>query len=173
MAEREKTGISSSSYEGANLVRLGPCCLNSFNLCHLFSGPVSKSSHTGSWGFHVWILWGWETWTLTITMTESSCLQDIPYRHHKIRRKLGPVFFKHGSLGTTDFSFKHPSRKGCASLVGGKIQAPGGHSTQGLPLQSTQLIHIKQIPHLANGYFKGCAPNTRMHVEKMASHWLG
>ena len=109
----------------------------------------------------------------TITMTESSCLQDTPYGHHKIRRKLGPVFFKHGSLGTMDFSFKHPSRKGCASLIGGKIKPPGGHSTQGLPMQSTQLIHIKQIPHLANGYFKGCAPNTRMHVEKMESHWLG
>ena len=49
--------------------------------------------------------------TETMTMTESSCLQDTPYRRHKIRRKLGPVVFKHGSLGIRTFPSNIPVEK--------------------------------------------------------------
>lgn len=135
-----KTRISSSSYEGTNLVRLGPCCLNSFKPLPPPLRPYFQIQSHWELGLSCMSTGGLgDMNTETITMTESSCLQDTPYGHHKIRRKLGPVFFKHGSLGTTDFSFKHPSRKGCASLVGSKIKPPEGTALRVSPCRALSL----------------------------------
>lgn len=61
---REKTGISSSSYEGTNLVRLGPCCLNSFKPLPPPLRPCFQIQSHWELGLSCMNTGGWETWTL-------------------------------------------------------------------------------------------------------------